>query len=128
MRDQLFLMETPFINDRGGPFYCPDCIAIEGMLHLFPGLSELVDVVRVNYQRPRPIMIETLGEEHQSIPALVLSEDSRRWLDRMANEPGGPNVTEMAWSVNGQVFFDSEQHIRRYLSRRYNLPSDSRDR
>ena len=73
-RDQLFLL-TPLFLDRAagaGPFHCPECAQIEGLLGYFPFLRSRLDVSYVDFARPRPAIIALLGAENQSCPVLVL--------------------------------------------------------
>lgn len=59
-----------------GPFYCPDCGVVEGFFTYNPEIREQVDIIHVDFQRPRPEIIEQLGEENQGSPVLVLPDDS----------------------------------------------------
>ena len=40
----------------------------------FPGLATLLEVIRMPFLRPRRKLIDLLGEEHQSLPVLVLDD------------------------------------------------------
>lgn len=81
MRDRLFLLESQFTDPAlpGRDFYCRDCITIEGLLAAFPERAADIDVVRIAYPRPRPAVIEAIGEANQNLPALV-------WDGGFANE------------------------------------------
>ena len=66
---------TPWVEEGGkGPYYCPDCGVVEGFLHYSPQIRDRIDIVQVNFPRPRPEVVELLGEENQSCPVLVLGE------------------------------------------------------
>lgn len=102
-QDILFLAAPDFVADGEGPFYCGDCIAIEGLLSLYPVLHEKLEVRRVPFGRPRQAVVELLSEENQSLPVLLLAA---------ASEPEG-----FAFRThNGVRFIDDEGDIRRYLS------------
>jgi len=75
-RDRLFLLDHEFTDPAfpGRDFYCRECILIEGLLASFPERAAGLDVVHVAWPRPRTPVIEAIGEEHQSLPALVFAE------------------------------------------------------
>ncbi len=104
-QDLLFLAAPDFVTDGDGPFYCGDCIAIEGFLSLYPVLREKLEVRRVPFDRPRQAVVGLLGEENQSLPVLLLAA---------ASEPAGIEFR----TRNGIRFIDNESDIRSYLSLR----------
>jgi hypothetical protein len=110
MRDTLFLL-TPGFTDpavSGQPFYCAHCALIEGVLASFPDLGGEIDIRRVAFPRPRRDVIAMVGEEHQSLPLLVLSDDAADGL---------------ATRVHGERRFISDKHeILRALSLRHGFP------
>jgi len=77
-RDILFLLKPGFEDPAypGQVFYCPHCARVEGVLAGFPELAARLDVRRVAFRRPRAEVIEHVGEENQSLPALVLAPDA----------------------------------------------------
>lgn len=111
MKDQLFLLRPGFSNAGLGPLYCGDSVPVEGMLSFFPELRERIDVHYLEFPRPRAALVDLLGEEHQSVPVLVLAED--RVVKADAPEPS---------KAKGQRFLAAEKDIRRYLSVQYDLP------
>jgi hypothetical protein len=76
MKDTLFLLRPGFADPKAGDssFYCPGCAQLEGLLSYAPQLRGLLDVVYVDFPRPRAQLIELLGEAHQGCPVLVLGE------------------------------------------------------
>jgi hypothetical protein len=102
-QDLLFLAAPDFVTDGDGPFYCGDCIAIEGLLSLYPVLHEKLEVRRVPFDRPRQAVVELLSEANQSLPVLLLAA---------ASEFEGIEFR----THNGIRFIDSETDIRSYLS------------
>lgn len=78
-RDTLYLVAPGFEDPayRGKTFYCWHCALLEGVLAGFPEAAARLDVVRVEWPRPRAAVIEAAGEENQSIPLLVLAEGAR---------------------------------------------------
>jgi hypothetical protein len=114
IKDRLYLLRSGFMKGDAGPFYCNDSAPVEGMLSFFPQLRELLDVQYVEFARPRTALVEELGAEHQSLPALVLA-------------PGRtPNCgTPEPQSANGRRFYIDERKIREYLSIQHGLPQAS---
>lgn len=110
-KDQLFLLRPGFYNVGLGPLYCDESVPVEGMLSFFPQIRELIDVHYIEFTRPRRVLVQLLGEEHQALPVLILAEG--RQLEDTAPEPQ---------RARGRRFFTHEREIRRYLSAQYGLP------
>jgi hypothetical protein len=74
--DRLLLLERAFDDPAfpGSTFYCRDCILIEGLLAMFPDRTANLEVIRVPWPRPRPLVVEAIGEANQNLPALVFSD------------------------------------------------------
>lgn len=76
MKDTLYIL-TPGFDDPAYPgktFYCWHCALMEGVLASFPELAAKLDVRRIAWPKPRREIVELLGEAHQSLPVLVLTE------------------------------------------------------
>jgi hypothetical protein len=114
MKDQLYLLRPGFHNAEKGPFYCGDSVAVEGLLSFFPQLRTLIDVHYLEFPRPRKILVDTLGAEHQGVPVLILSPDRKR-----------PDSSPAPQQAQGNRFIANEQEIRQYLSAQYGLPAAS---
>lgn len=114
-KDILFLLQGDFMRGLEGPFYCPDCIALEGLLSYFPRLREELDVVHMEFERPRKPIVDVLGEDHQESPAIVLADpDKARSYELPVKE------------ANGRAFLDDEQSILLYLSYAYGVSRSPR--
>ncbi|MES1975437.1 MAG: DUF3088 domain-containing protein [Pseudomonadota bacterium] len=111
MKDQLYLMRPGFTNAGLGPFYCGDSVSVEGMLSFFPELREKIDVHYIAFPRPRQPLIDALGDQYQSVPVLILGDQSTL-LD----------VGAETRKARGRRFYDDEKKIRQYLSLRFRLP------
>lgn len=111
MKDKLFLMKPGFKNAGLGPFYCGDSTPIEGLLGFFPELRDHVDVIYIDFPRPRQGIVDLIGEDHQSVPVLVLADDN---IDAAAVG---------AKTAGDRRYLDDEKLIRQYLSARHNLPT-----
>lgn len=105
----LYLLNTSFEKD-GAPRFCPDCAMMEGYLAAFPQLRDVLDIVRVDYARPRAALVERLGEDHQNAPTLVLAK---------ASPDAGPHGEIQ--SANGLSFLTDARPITRWLAARYGL-------
>jgi hypothetical protein len=114
MKDQLYLLRPGFKNAGMGPFYCSDSAPVEGVLGFFPELRTTLDVHYLEFARPRAALVAALGEQHQSLPVLVIAAD--RDIKDPDLEPH---------RANGARFFAEEKLIRHYLSTQYGLPQAS---
>lgn len=106
-KDRLFLLPPSFEDPGipgGGPWICHDCTAMEGYLLQFPHLREQIEIVYLPFPRPRPVMVELLGEDNQGLPRLVIGDD---W--------DGPDVQVS----NGRRYVADSRPIMRYLAARY---------
>jgi hypothetical protein len=74
---RLFLLKADFKDESRADdkrYFCPDCVMIEGLLSYYPRLLNELEVKYVNFARPRPALVDLLGEENQSCPVLVLED------------------------------------------------------
>ncbi|WP_431470268.1 DUF3088 family protein [Sphingosinithalassobacter sp. LHW66-3] len=75
-RDRLFLLPVEASDPAlpGRSFYCKDCMTVEGLLATFPDRAARLEVIRVDWPRPRAEVVAALGEENQNLPALAFAE------------------------------------------------------
>ncbi len=111
MKDQLFLLRPGFFNAGLGPLYCGDSVSVEGLLSFCPDLRDLVDVHYLDFSRPRAALVAALGEDHQSVPVIVLA-------DKIQLRDPGVEVRQ----THGRRYIADEKLIRRYLSSQYYQP------
>ena len=71
----LFLL-TPWMEGEKGPYYCPDCGVVEGFFHYSPEVREKIEIIHVDFPRPRNAIVQMLGTENQNSPTLVLAENT----------------------------------------------------
>lgn len=109
-KDRLFLLKPDFSSGGAGPFFCPDCASVEGLLSYYPKLRHKIDVEYLDFPRPRAALVSLLGEANQGCPVLVLA-DGRRVLD--ADLPVG--------EANGRRFVSGNADIARYLAGAYGI-------
>ena len=105
----LFLLTPGFYDGEEGPFFCPHSAAIEGLLKYVPDLESKIDVRRIEFKRPRPTIIELLGEENQFTPVLILDESTE-----------APAEAQVSAST-GRAFFLGEIEISKFLHREFGI-------
>lgn len=109
MKDILFLLPPDF-DDGGAPWYCRECAEVRGLLAYYPRVADALDIRSVDFARPRPAMIELLGEAHQNAPTLVIADTDR-------DLPTGIPVRES----KGRRFVDNAKAIGEYLAAAYGI-------
>ncbi|MDP3079273.1 MAG: DUF3088 family protein [Brevundimonas sp.] len=107
MTDRLFLLNPGWTDDEGGPWYCPAGAVVEGVLAFHPNLCDVLEIVYLDHPRPRPPVIELVGEDHQSCPILVL-DGAFDWPDAATS------------AATGRRFLQDEAIIP-YLAARYGI-------
>jgi len=87
MKPKLFLLKPDFIDNQKGAngqkYFCSPCTLIAGLLSYYPHLKNEMEVIYVDYIRPRNVIIELIGEENQSCPVLVIDPNKKVFI----NEP-----------------------------------------
>jgi hypothetical protein len=106
-KDILFML-NPWYDDDQGPFYCPDCGVVEGFFTYSPEVKDQIQIVCVDYERPRKDIIEYLGNENQGSPVLVLDDEAK--FPKGAKE----SIT------TGKTFIDDSVLICNYLGETFN--------
>lgn len=78
-------------------------------------MRDELDVVRLGYERPRPAIIELLGEDNQDSPCLVLADPAKAaQYDLPVHE------------AQGRSFINDEKSILLYLSFAYGVSRSPR--
>lgn len=74
-KHKLFMLD-PWTEEGGqGPYYCPDCGVVEGFLYYSPEIRDVIEVISVDFPRPRNEIVKHLGLENQDSPVLVLDDE-----------------------------------------------------
>jgi len=107
-RDQLYLIRPNFFDQEITPYFCPGCAQMVGLLDYYPMLKQNLDVYLVDFQRPRPALVELLGEENQSCPVLILR-----------NEPQSLPSNIKVRQINGHHFVEGANEIATFLAHAY---------
>ena len=110
-KHRLYMLNPWQDADGQGPFYCPDCGVVEGFLAYSPQVRGLIEIITVDYQRPRPLVVEALGAENQGSPVLVLGEGCDR-----------PETAKKSFST-GRYFIDDGLEICNFLGKLFNTPT-----
>ena len=76
-----------------------------GLLEFYPVLKQRLNVRFVDFPRPRPELVDLLGEENQSCPVLVLK-----------SVPPGLPATVPVQHANGHAFVAGAGEIAGYLA------------
>lgn len=109
-RDRLFLLKPDFLDQDNGPYFCPGCAQMVGLLEFYPALKSEVEVRWLDFPRPRRELIELLGEENESCPVLVLRAAPEHSLAM-------PPLQE----ARGRWFVEGANEIATYLARAHRI-------
>ena len=109
-RDHLYLLKPGFLDKRKGPYYCPGCAEMMGLLEFYPALKQRVEIHFINFPRPRPELAPLLGEKNQSCPMLVLATIP-------SNVPAALKVQH----ANGHAFVEGAREIGGYLAHAHGI-------
>jgi hypothetical protein len=108
MKDTLFVLRPGF-DDKGQRWFCPYSAQVIGYLAYYPGVRDSIDLVELEFPRPREPVVSLVGEEHQSAPILVLG-----------GEPAEVGVP--VGEAKGRRFVEKTIDILRYLARTRGTP------
>ena len=103
----LFMLNPWREENNQGPFYCPDCGIVEGFFVYSPQVRDQIEIICVDFKRPRKKVVEVLGAENQGCPVLV--------LDDGAKVPDGAKKS----LTTGKTFMDDPGMICDYLGNRF---------
>ena len=109
MKDTLFVLRPGFA-DKGSTHFCPFSAQVVGFLTYYPQVRDSVDVIELDFAKPREPLATLLGPDHQSAPMLVLGGPRVDVPDVKIKESGGH------WYVEKTI------EILRYLAATRSLP------
>jgi hypothetical protein len=110
MRDTLYVLRPGF-SDQGTTWFCPYAAQVIGMLTYYPRLRETLDVVELDFAKPRYPVATMLGLDKQSLPVLVLG----------AASPGAVTHVKIA-TAGGLRYVPKTIEILRYLAATRGVP------
>lgn len=109
MNDTLYVLRPGF-SDKATSFFCPYSAQVIGFLAYYPHVKDSLDIVELDFSKPRHPLSDVLGEEHQGAPMLVLG-----------GEPTPvPNVKVQI--ANGHHYVEKTVEIMRYLAATRSVP------
>lgn len=103
----LFMLAPWFEEDGQGPFYCPDCGVVEGFFFYSPEIRDAIEIITVEFPRPRNEIVKLLGLENQNSPVLVLDDEGEI-----------PEEAQQSLST-GKRFLSDPIQICNFLAERY---------
>lgn len=102
--DRLFLLRPGF-EDQGRHWFCPFCAHVIGFLAYYPEVRTTLEVVELDFAKPRQPLVDLLGDEHQAPPMLILAPNS-------PTDVADVDIAE----ARGHRFVPRTLHILRYLA------------
>lgn len=110
---KLFLLKPDFSdpnNDSEGKlYYCPHNALIEGVLKYYPQLEKELEIQRIDFKRPRPLVIAEIGEENQSCPVLIADKSD-----------SGRDTSDFS-TYGDKLFMNDENLILKFLSEKFGI-------
>ncbi|MFV0593250.1 MAG: DUF3088 family protein [Draconibacterium sp.] len=111
---KLFLLKPGFTDktlNKNTLYYCPQSAHILGVLNYYPQLKDELEVIYIDFERPRKGLVELVGEENQGCPNLVIPKSEVKPGDDLSY-----------FSTHGDHYFvDSEALINRYFTEKYKI-------
>ena len=103
MKDTLYVLRPGF-QDKGATYFCPYSAQVMGFLSYYPEVRATLEIVEIEFPKPRHPLSDVLGEDHQSAPMLVLAGE-------------GETVTNVTVAhAKGRAYVEKTIEILRYLA------------
>ncbi len=116
MKTKLFLLNPDFTDSKsdntGKLYYCPQCAMIEGVIKYYPHIKKLIEINYVDFKKPRPAIVELLGENNQSCPVLIIDN----------KQDGNIDLSYFNLSKDN-LFVNSVELIARYFAEKFGTGS-----
>ncbi len=110
MKDTLYVL-APGFDDGGTTYFCPFSAQVMGYLGYYPQVKATLDIVELDFKKPRKPLSDVLDESHQAAPMLVLG----------GNAVAVPDVT--IGEANGRKFVEKTKEILKYLAATRSTPA-----
>ncbi len=107
-RDTLFVLRPGF-TDKGTRWFCPYSAQVIGFLDYYPEVRDTLEIVELDFPKPRQAVVEMVGEAHQAVPLLVL-------------HPGAESAGQPVQEAEGRRFVEKTIDILRYLAATRGVP------
>ena len=110
MADTLYVLRPGF-TEEGRRWFCPYSAQVVGFLAYYPQVRATIELVELEFPKPRHPLVDVLGPEHQAAPMLVLA--------------GKPAAVEgvVVGTARGVHFVAKTVQILRYLAATRNVPA-----
>ncbi len=115
-RDRLFVLRPGFADPKKGPgtYFCPYSAQVIGFLSYYPAVRATLDVVELEFERPRRPLVDLVGDAHQGAPLLVLGDAP----GEAAHAVDGVTIG----TAGGHRFVEKTLEILRYLAATRGVP------
>ena len=110
MKDKLFVLRPGF-DDKGTTWFCPYSAQVIGFFAYYPQVKDTVELIEIDFPKPREPLAGLLGEHHQSAPMLVF-----------ASEPASVPDVKIS-EANSHKFVAKTIEILRYLAATSGVPA-----
>jgi hypothetical protein len=110
MKDKLFVLRPGF-DDKGVRYFCPYSAQVVGFLTYYPQVKDSVELVELDFAKPREPLASLLGEAHQAAPLLVLAGESV------------PVPSVKIGETNSHQYVEKTIEILRYLAATRSVPA-----
>ena len=112
--EKLFLLNPDFqdvrVDGTAQSYYCPHNAMIEGLLKYYPELKQKLEIIYIDFPRPRTKLVKLIGEENQGSPCLVISKDNSDTVD-----------TSYFNDTGEYLFINKKELITHYLADKYQI-------
>jgi len=112
--EKLFLLNPDFqdirVDGTDQNYYCPHNAMIEGLLKYYPELKNKLEIIHIDFPRPRQQLVELVGEENQGCPNLVISKNNSIMVN-----------TNYFKEYGDYLFINKKELIARYLADKYHI-------
>jgi hypothetical protein len=110
VKDKLFVLRPGF-EDKGTRYFCPYSAQVIGFLSYYPEVRNSLEIIELDFPKPREPLASLLGETHQAAPMLVLAGTPVQVPDVKIGE------------ANGHAFVEKTIEILRYLAATRSVPN-----
>ncbi|HTL37225.1 MAG TPA: DUF3088 family protein [Kofleriaceae bacterium] len=98
MKDTVYVLRPGF-TDKGTVFFCPYSAQVVGFLAYYPQVRDTIDVIELDFAKPREPLATVLGPDHQSAPMLVLGGAPVDVPDVKIKQAGGHSYVEKTLEI-----------------------------
>jgi hypothetical protein len=108
--DKLFVLRPGF-DEGGTTYFCPFSAQVIGFLAYYPKVKDTLEIIELEFPKPREPLATLLGETHQAAPMLVI-----------AGTPQTVDKVKVA-EANGHSYVEKTIEILRYLAVTRGVPA-----